>query len=377
MLSFAHFPLLFPGEQCSVKLVNMMKAHLNKECCIWDLYGPAETTIDSTSYLVDKASNLSDISIGVPLPNYQCMIQDEFAQNVVIDQDGELLIGGAGVFAGYLGRDDLTARAIVVIDGKTFYRTGDLVRMDRHGLLHYKGRKDHQIKLHGQRIELGEIEQCLLQTSVSACVVVKWNDDHLVAYVQSSNVDEKQLREHCQSHLPPHMIPSKFIVLEKLPLNPNGKIDRKRLPSPDFSNVSSTTPENNARLLVPRNEIEITVHHIWCDIFHQSHISIDTNIFSIGGHSLLIMQLFHRYKIEFHMEGNAYSISDLFQYPTILGHAQLIRKAIDITHNIDNGTWSPLHLIEGKEQNFLRNLHSLDFVIHLQLAHRSHKSESS
>ena len=141
-----------------------------------------------------------------------------------------------GVFAGYLGRDDLTAKALIEIDGELFYRTGDLVRMDNNGLLYYQGRKDHQIKLHGQRIELGEIERCLLNiTSISACVVMKWNDDYLVAYVQSSDINEQQLREHCQSHLPPHMIPSFFIILDKLPLNPNGKIDRKQLPSPDFS----------------------------------------------------------------------------------------------------------------------------------------------
>ena len=112
--------------------------------------------------------------------------------------------------------------------------------MDKNGLLHYRGRKDHQIKLHGQRIELGEIERCLLDTSISACVVIKWGDDHLVAYVQSSDVNEKQLRDHCQSHLPPHMIPSIFIILEKLPLNVNGKVDRKLLPSPDFSQLPSS-----------------------------------------------------------------------------------------------------------------------------------------
>ena len=102
-------------------------------------------------------------------------------------------MGGVGVFAGYLGRDDLTEKALIEIDGEIYYRTGDLVRMDNNGLLHYQGRKDHQIKLHGQRIELGEIERCLLNTSISACVVIKWGDDHLVAYVQSSDIDEETI----------------------------------------------------------------------------------------------------------------------------------------------------------------------------------------
>ena len=281
------------------------------------------------------------------------MILDEFLQSVVIDQEGELFVGGVGVFAGYLGRDDLTEKALIDINGELFYRTGDLVRMDNNGLLHYQGRKDHQIKLHGQRIELGEIERCLLNTSISACVVIKWGDDHLVAYVQSSNIDEKQLREHCQSHLPPHMIPSIFIILDKLPLNANGKVDRKLLPSPDFSHLSSIHLTNDVDLLLPRNEIELTIHHIWCDIFQHNQISIDANIFTIGGHSLLLMQLLYRYKAEFHFETNTLSITDLFKHPTIIDHAQFIHQAIGNVQNIDDHHWYPLHLIQGKNNFFL------------------------
>jgi aryl carrier-like protein len=319
-----------------------------QNCRIWNLYGPAETTIDCTFHLVDIAANTTSIPIGVPLPNYRCKITDDFFQGVITDQEGELLIGGVGVFAGYLGHHDLTSKVLIDIDGEIFYRTGDLVRMDNNGLLHYRGRKDHQIKLHGQRIELGEIERCLLNAAISACVVIKWGDDHLVAYVQSSNIDEKQLREQCQSHLPPHMVPSLFIVLEQLPLNSNGKIDRKRLPTPNFSYLSSTHLRNDAELLVPKNEIEVTIHHIWCDRFQQKQISTDTNIFTIGGHSLLLMQLFHRYKTEWHFETNTLSVADLFQHPTIVGHAQLIHQTIDNTQNIDDYSWSSLHLTQGK-----------------------------
>ncbi|CAF1541355.1 unnamed protein product, partial [Adineta ricciae] len=149
------------GEPFSIKLNNLIMNIDIAKCSVWNLYGPAETTIASTFHLVDVIADQRSVPIGLPLPNYQCVIIDEFAQNVIIEQVGELLIGGAGIFAGYLGRHDLTARAIVAIDEDIFYRTGDLVQMDRHGLLHYKSRKDHQIKLHGQRIELGEIEQCL------------------------------------------------------------------------------------------------------------------------------------------------------------------------------------------------------------------------
>ncbi|CAF5029173.1 unnamed protein product, partial [Rotaria sp. Silwood1] len=189
--------------------------------------------------------NLDDIPIGKVIANYQYTVLDEFQQQVINMQDGELYIGGAGLFAGYLKRDDLTARGLLIINGEPFYRTGDLVYMDTNGLLHYQGRKDYQIKLHGQRIELGEIERCLLKTSISACVVIKWNHDYLVAYVQSSSIEEEQLRKHCQSHLPSYLVPSQFVILEKLPLNANGKIDRKLLPTPDLSPNRSSSKKDS------------------------------------------------------------------------------------------------------------------------------------
>ena len=259
--------LIFLGETISLKFLEHLRDCVKEECNIYNVYGPAETTILSTYYLIKDTSLETSVSIGKALPNYHCQILDEFLQSVTINQQGELLVGGVGVFGGYLGRKDLSAKVLIDIDSEIFYRTGDLVRMNSSGLLYYQGRKDHQIKLHGQRIELGEIERCLLNTSISACVVMKWGDDHLVAYVQSSHVDEKQLRKYCQSHLPPHMIPSLFIILENLPLNANGKIDRKLLPRPDFAHLSSMHLTNDIDLSESMNEIELIVHNIWCDIF--------------------------------------------------------------------------------------------------------------
>ncbi len=335
----------FIGEPCPLKLVSLIYTAPTQNFNLWNVYGITETTVVCTWYHVDKIANKESIPIGFPLPNYHYIILDEFLQSVMIAQKGELFIGGVGVFAGYLGRNDLTNKVLITIDSEIFYRTGDLVRIDSAGILHYLGRKDFQIKLHGQRIELGEIEQCLLDTPISACVVIKWKDDHLVAYVQSSNIDEKQLHEHCQTHLPPHMIPSIFIVLEKLPLNANGKIDRKLLPLPHLSSIHLG---NDIESLPPRNEIELIIYHIWCDIFQQNQISIDTNIFTIGGHSLLLMQLFHRYKIQFHLETNTLSMADLFQHPTIIGHAQLIHQTLDNTQNIAHYSCSSLHLTQGR-----------------------------
>ncbi|CAF4053902.1 unnamed protein product [Rotaria sordida] len=182
------------GEVFPVKLGKLMRNMVTSTCQIWNFYGPAEITIDCTSHVVDITSDTKSIPIGRALPRYRCLILNDFLQAVVVSQDGALYVGGVGVFAGYLKREDLTTRVFIVIDGEIFYRTGDLVRMDRNGLLEYQGRKDHQIKLHGQRVELREIERCLLDTSISTCVVIKWGDDHLIAYVQSSDIDEKQLR---------------------------------------------------------------------------------------------------------------------------------------------------------------------------------------
>ena len=344
--------LIFLGEPFSIKLINLIINIDIPNCTVWNLYGPAETTIASTFHRVNITVDSQNIPIGTPLPNYRCMIVDEFSQSTVVGQEGELCVGGVGVFAGYFGRDDLITKALITIDEKLFYRTGDIVRIDSNGLLHYVSRKDFQIKLHGQRIELGEIERCLFNTSISACVVMKWNDDHLVAYVQKTgDIDEKQLRQHCQSRLSPHMIPSIFIILDKLPLNANGKIDRKLLPSPRFSLPTSTHLTNHAELLQPTNETELIIHRIWCDVFQHNQISIDTNIFTIGSHSLLLMHLLYRYKSEFHLETNTLSITDLFQHPTIVGHAQIIHQGINVKQN-SKDSWSSLHLTKGKTNFF-------------------------
>ncbi|CAF4261686.1 unnamed protein product, partial [Rotaria sordida] len=273
-------------EVLPVKLAKLMRSMVTSTCRVWNLYGPAEITIDCTSHVVDITSDTKSIPIERALPNYQCLLLDSWLQCVGASQEGELYVGGVGVFAGYLGRDDLTARTLIMIDGEIFYRTGDLVRMDSAGLLHYRGRKDYQIKLHGQRIELGEIERCLLNTSISACVVIKWNDDHVVAYVQSSDVDVEELRKHCQSHLPPYMIPSIFIVLEKLPLNANGKADRKRLPAPQFSSLTNIDQTD----VIPLTPLEEHLQRIFSEAFHNESPNVNMLFGQLGGTSLDVIR---------------------------------------------------------------------------------------
>ncbi|CAF4674873.1 unnamed protein product, partial [Rotaria sp. Silwood2] len=247
--------------------------------------------------------------------------------------------------SGYLGRDGLTARALFEVDDERFYRTGDLVRLDNKGLLHYRGRKDHQIKLHGQRIELGEIERCLLDTSISACVVIKWDDDHLIAYVQSSDIDEEQLHEYCQSHLPPHMVPSKFVVIEKLPLNVNGKIDRKLLPIPDSSLGASLSSNQHS---TTHSQLEQSVRNVWCEVLPCAiqEISGIKKFFSVGGHSLVFIKLYHSYQTLFGFDTQELPITSFLEQPTIFQHATLLEKLTK--SDLKSTPWHPLHLIQGK-----------------------------
>ncbi|CAF4137554.1 unnamed protein product [Adineta steineri] len=330
------------GESVSVQLSTLIANNSVSEYNVWNYYGPAEITISCTLHLIDIKANPKSIPIGRSLPNYRCIILSEFLQLASVNQEGELFVGGVGLFAGYLGRDDLTAKALIEIDEQLFYRTGDLVTIDNNSLFYHRGRKDHQIKLRGQRIELSEIERCLLKiTIISVCVVIKWNDDYLVAYVQSSDIHEEQLRQHCQSHLPPHMIPSFFIILDKLPLNQNGKIDRKLLPSLQYS---SPTMPSLSELDTPVNQIEKSVYDIWYQVLEHNgrHISTTTNFFTIGGHSRLFIELYHRYQTIFGFNSRTLSINPFLEQPTIQQHAKLL-KTVTID-DIRREQWYTLHI---------------------------------
>ncbi|CAF4593115.1 unnamed protein product, partial [Didymodactylos carnosus] len=215
------------------------------------------------------------IPIGCPLPNYQCYVLDRYLQPVGIDQVGELYIGGVGVFVGYLHRDDLTRQVLIQIPNvnEKCYKTGDLVKIDSNGELYFVGRVDFQIKLRGQRIEIGEIERIILNVSpcVTNCVVIKYqqqpeDQEHLIAYVQSSSsssnnemITIEELKHYCQQYLPLYMIPTWFIILEQLPLNTNGKVDRKQLPKPDFLHLTQQQA-NDHHVDEPNGEMEMEIY---------------------------------------------------------------------------------------------------------------------
>ncbi|CAF4197010.1 unnamed protein product, partial [Adineta steineri] len=155
----------------------------------------------------------------------------------------------------------------------------------------------------------------------------------------------EQLRQHCQSHLAPHMIPSFFIILDKLPLNQNGKVDRKQLPSPDFSLSTLLSSDKSD---TPLNQLEEQIHTIWCQVLHCNknyYISKNTSFFSIGGHSLLFIELYHHYQSVFNFDGHTFSIAPFLQQPTIFQHSQLLQTVIMSDTKVTQ--WCTLHINEG------------------------------
>ena len=275
-------------------------------------YGPAECTVDTLYHIVAEEDITNKcIPIGRPLPNYQCYILDEYLQSVPIGCIGELYIGGSSVFVGYLNRPDLTERALIDIDkgrGKC-YKTGDLVKLNRNGEILFCGRCDFQVKLRGQRIELGEIETVILDASsdINNCIVIKTDDnerhaEYLVAYIEPSqtllsqvnnDTEKTQAKYHeleacakcyCVNHLAPYMVPSAWLVMDSFPLNPSGKIDRKKLPK-----ISRLVPiDNQSDSDVSITPLESCLREIFSQAFHVPASSIDSNTSfgEMGGTSL-------------------------------------------------------------------------------------------
>ena len=267
---------------------------------LWNMYGPTETTVWSTCYRIEKPDQ--PLLIGAPIANTHCYVVDGFGQRLPAGIPGELWIGGDGVTAGYLGRDDLTAERFLAnpwAEGR-LYRTGDLVQFNHQGQLVYLNRIDNQVKIRGFRIELGEIEAILARHPAVAETAVMAReysalDKRLVAYVrfnQGEQLTSTELRRYLRDFLPDYMIPQLLVELERMPLTPNGKIDRKALPDP----LQSSQPRQQ---IAPRTPAEEQLAAIWAEILGTDAISVDSNFFEIGGHSLLAMQVTHRIEQQF------------------------------------------------------------------------------
>ena len=322
--------LAYPDVKAKTRLKHIMcggeavPASLQKdvaECLdganLHDLYGPTETTIHVTHWWC-RDDDHRQIPIGRPISGTRTYIMDDDLNLVPQGVAGELYLGGVSLARGYLNRSDLTAERFIadpLHEGERLYRTGDLVRWREDGQLEYLGRLDHQVKIRGLRIELGEIEaELLAQPEIREAVVVAQegpNGARLVAYVvpqADSELDTSKLHDRLGQQLPDYMVPGVVIMLDTLPLNANGKVERKALPEPhpgeprDY--VTPSTPEAHQ------------LAEIWQQVLGIERVGETDNFFELGGDSLLSLKVMNHVqalrepKLDF-------KLFDLMQKPTI------------------------------------------------------------
>ncbi len=298
-----------------------------------NVYGPTEvTTFSTTEAMTTRTPAPATISIGRPIANTTCYVLDSRLQPVAAGVYGELYLGGLRLARGYYGQTSLTSERFVPdlfgnTPGARLYRTGDIVRQLADGRLEFFGRTDHQIKLRGFRIELGEIESALTHAEgVSQAVVLLREDTpgykRLVAYVvPEAETPESflvaELRRHLQTTLPDYMVPSFFVLLTELPLNANGKVDRKALPEPE-------TSSDAAGYVAPRTPTEQIVADIWCEVLKLKQVGVEDNFFELGGHSLLAAQVTARVRTKLELE---LPLRWLFESPTVMELSERIDDA--------------------------------------------------
>jgi amino acid adenylation domain-containing protein len=302
------------------------------------VYGLTETTITSTMYQLLPDSTMTALGyrlpIGRPLANTFVYVLDEQLQPVPIGVPGEMYIGGAGLSRGYLHRPQLTAERFVSnpwasFSGERLYKTGDIGRYLADGNIEFWGRRDEQVKIRGFRIELAEVEAVLSQhPSVQQTVVIAREDvpgnKRLVAYVvtlNDSQLSTVQLRQFLKEKLPEYMIPGAFVFLDTLPVTPNGKVDRRSLPTPDINNLAVDTS-----FVPPLDIVEQQLAEIWAEVLNIYPVGVKNNFFEIGGHSLLAVQLMAKVEQQF---GKNLPLATLFQYSTIEQLATILRQPID------------------------------------------------
>lgn len=282
-----------------------------------NMYGPTETTIWSTTQDVDNPAN---IPIGRPIANTDIYILDENKQPVPVGVPGDLFIGGQGVVRGYLNREELTAERFVKDpfrnDDSRMYWTGDLARYREDGVIEFLGRIDHQVKIRGYRVELGEIEALLgKHDAVRECVLLlrddNQGDQRLVAYFVPSGAAPApaDLREYLRNDLPEYMVPNDFIVMDAMPLTPNGKLDRKQLPEP-----SQGAAVEAAEYQAPESDLQQTIAEVWQATLQLDKVGTNDNFFDLGGHSLLIVRVHQLLK---ERVDKPISLTDLYRFPTI------------------------------------------------------------
>ncbi|MEU8142601.1 amino acid adenylation domain-containing protein [Nonomuraea sp. NPDC048901] len=300
------------GEALPLALARRLRRRVAR---LFNMYGPTETTIWSTAWEVPAEPGR--VSIGRPIANTRVHVLDGSGRPVPIGVPGDLAIGGAGLALGYLGRPEATAERFA--DG--LYRTGDRVRWLGDGTLEFLGRGDGQVKLRGHRIELGEIEAALESHPGVRRAAVVVRGDELVAYVETTPDQATtpevattpdrptDLLEHAAGWLPAYMVPGVVVVLDALPMTPNGKVDRLSLPEPAGPVAGRGGPPRTAR--------ERQVARIFGDVLRIGDVGADDDFFALGGHSLLATQVIAKLAAA----GTTVPLRTLFGQPTVAGFA--------------------------------------------------------
>jgi amino acid adenylation domain-containing protein len=311
-------------------------------------YGPTETVVGCCVYEAAEGDpEVGTVPIGNPIANTRLYVLDHRGQPVPTSFVGELYIGGASVARGYLNRPALTAERFVPDPftkepGARVYRTGDLVRRLADGRLEFIGRLDHQVKVRGYRIELGEVESALAShAALRQCVAVAREDSpgerRLVAYVvthEGVNASVSSLREHLCERLPEYMVPSAFVVLERLPLTSNGKVDREALPVPEGAGLGL-----RGSVVAPRDTLELQLMELWEKVLNLKRVGVTENFFDIGGNSLSAVRLMAQvYKLF----GKELPLATLLEHGTIEKLAALLHT------ERDGAPWSPVVEIQPR-----------------------------
>ncbi|WP_339468641.1 amino acid adenylation domain-containing protein [Pseudomonas capeferrum] len=317
---------------------------------LYNLYGPTEAAIDVTHWTCQPDESIS-VPIGQPIDNLKAHILEGSLQPAVRGSAGELYLGGVGLARGYHQRPALTAERFVPDpfsdNGGRLYRTGDLARYDADGVIDYAGRIDHQVKIRGLRIELGEIEARLLELpSVQEAVVLALDGlsgKQLVGYVvpADSTQDEgalrESLREALKAGLPDYMVPAHLLLLGKLPVTPNGKLDRKALPQPDASLLQG-------EYVAPQSELEQQIAAIWADVLKLERVGLTDNFFALGGHSLLATSVIVRIQEQ---AGVLAELKELFEFPVLADFSRQLEGKAPVVDTTQDQLAKSLALLES------------------------------
>lgn len=324
--------VLTGGEALSVPHIRLAQQRLPQTQFI-NGYGPTENTTFTCCYRIPKElpDTLGSIPIGRPIGNTQVYILDAALRLVPFGLPGELYVGGDGLAKEYINRPNLTEDRFIqnpFSDDPTskLYRTGDQVRYLADGNIEFIGRVDHQVKIRGYRIELGEIESALRQHDAIQDAIATIEEDppthkRLVGYVtaaQGMTLDLDAIKQDLKQRLPEYMVPATLIVLDAIPLTPNGKVDKRNLPQ------SHTTV---SKVVNSRTTLEKRLSDLWCDILGLEQVGTDDNFFDVGGTSILSLQVASRLSTEL---GQPLRAVKLYEYPTIRGLAQYLTQSYPI-----------------------------------------------